>query len=143
MDNTYALENEGLIGRPVRSLVGHGHFVSDVVVSSDGQFALSGSWDHSLRLWDLNTLVFCLVITVQCCKNVDDYISFHWFVHGVKILVFNCFCSVDRALVASTRTPRTFFRLLSLLTTVRSFPDLATEPSSCGTLLPSASTPSL
>jgi len=38
-----------------RSLVGHSHFVSDVVISSDGQFALSGSWDRTLRLWDINT----------------------------------------------------------------------------------------
>jgi guanine nucleotide-binding protein subunit beta-2-like 1 protein len=37
-----------------RSLVGHSHFVSDVVISSDGQFALSSSWDRTLRLWDLN-----------------------------------------------------------------------------------------
>lgn len=29
--------------------------MSDVVISSDGQFALSSSWDHTLRLWDLNT----------------------------------------------------------------------------------------
>jgi len=43
------------IGRPVRSLTGHNHFVSDVVISSDGQFALSGSWDKTLRLWDINT----------------------------------------------------------------------------------------
>jgi len=28
--------------------------VQDVAVSSDGQFALSGSWDGNLRLWDLN-----------------------------------------------------------------------------------------
>lgn len=34
-------------------LKGHTHFVSDVVISSDGQFALSSSWDHTLRLWDL------------------------------------------------------------------------------------------
>jgi len=40
---------------PRRSLTGHSHFVQDVVVSSDGQFCLSGSWDGTLRLWDLQT----------------------------------------------------------------------------------------
>lgn len=29
--------------------------MSDVAISSDGQFALSSSWDKTLRLWDLNT----------------------------------------------------------------------------------------
>jgi guanine nucleotide-binding protein subunit beta-2-like 1 protein len=42
-----------LYGAPLRSLHGHSHFVEDVVISSDGQFALSASWDHTLRLWDI------------------------------------------------------------------------------------------
>ncbi|KAK1351424.1 Guanine nucleotide-binding protein subunit beta-like protein [Heracleum sosnowskyi] len=37
-----------------RRLTGHSHFVQDVVLSSDCQFALSGSWDGELRLWDLS-----------------------------------------------------------------------------------------
>jgi guanine nucleotide-binding protein subunit beta-2-like 1 protein len=42
-------------GVPFCRLTGHSHFVQDVVLSSDGQFALSGSWDGELRLWDLST----------------------------------------------------------------------------------------
>jgi guanine nucleotide-binding protein subunit beta-2-like 1 protein len=38
-----------------RRLKGHSHYVQDVAISSDGQFALSGSWDGTLRLWDLNS----------------------------------------------------------------------------------------
>jgi len=45
-------DNFGIAGK---RLTGHGHYVQDVAISSDGQFALSGSWDGTLLLWDLNT----------------------------------------------------------------------------------------
>ena len=32
-----------------KSLRGHNHFVSDVVISSDGQFALSSSWGKNKK----------------------------------------------------------------------------------------------
>jgi guanine nucleotide-binding protein subunit beta-2-like 1 protein len=38
----------------MKRLSGHSHFVSDVVVSSCGNFAVSASWDKTLRLWDLD-----------------------------------------------------------------------------------------
>lgn len=47
-------DSEGQIGVPRRQLRGHNHFVEDVILSSDGQYALSASWDHTLRLWDIN-----------------------------------------------------------------------------------------
>ncbi|KAJ3111633.1 cross-pathway control WD-repeat protein cpc2 [Physocladia obscura] len=50
-----ATSEGGEYGQARRALTGHNHFVSDVVVSSDGQFALSASWDKTLRLWDLNS----------------------------------------------------------------------------------------
>ena len=46
---------EDCYGKPTRALRGHSHFVEDVIISSDAIFALSGSWDGSLRLWDLRT----------------------------------------------------------------------------------------
>lgn len=47
--------DEDNYGVPVKRLKGHSHYVSDVAISSDGQFALSGSWDSTLRLWNLAT----------------------------------------------------------------------------------------
>ncbi|RKP24249.1 guanine nucleotide binding protein beta subunit [Syncephalis pseudoplumigaleata] len=49
------VREEGRYAKPSKRLTGHNHFVQDVVISSDGQFALSASWDKTLRLWDLKT----------------------------------------------------------------------------------------
>jgi len=58
-------------GTAKRALTGHSHFVSDIVMSSDGQFALSGSWDKTLRLWDLSTGV----TTKQFVGHTKDVLS--------------------------------------------------------------------
>nr|AAC72849.1 activated protein kinase C receptor homolog [Trypanosoma congolense] len=42
-------------GLPERRLEGHSAFVSDVALSNNGDFAVSSSWDHSLRLWNLQS----------------------------------------------------------------------------------------
>lgn len=63
--------DDGNYGVPKRCLTGHNHFVSDVVMSSDGQFALSGSWDKTLRLWDLS----CGVTTRQFVGHTKDVLS--------------------------------------------------------------------
>merc|ERR1719147_80672 len=44
-------------GIPQKRLHGHSHFITDVVLSLDGHFALSGSCDKTMRLW--NTLAQC------------------------------------------------------------------------------------
>lgn len=48
-------DQQAPVGYARRSLTGHGETVQDVTLSSDGQFALSASWDKTMRLWDLNT----------------------------------------------------------------------------------------
>lgn len=38
-----------------KRLVGHGHYVQEITVTDDGNYVLSGSWDGTLRLWNLNS----------------------------------------------------------------------------------------
>jgi guanine nucleotide-binding protein subunit beta-2-like 1 protein len=40
-------------GHPKKVLKGHSHFISDLTLSQDSRYALTGSWDGTLRLWDL------------------------------------------------------------------------------------------
>lgn len=42
-------------GVPVKSFKGHSHIVEDCTLTENGAYALSGSWDKTLRLWDVAT----------------------------------------------------------------------------------------
>ena len=42
-----------LVGKPLRSLHGHNHFVSSLALNSDCTKLVSGSWDKTIRLWDI------------------------------------------------------------------------------------------
>ena len=47
--------DEEAYGVPKRSLTGHSHIIEDVAISQDGSYAISASWDKTLRLWDLSS----------------------------------------------------------------------------------------
>lgn len=44
---------EKICGKPYRALSGHNHFVSSLSISADSTHVISGSWDKTIRLWDL------------------------------------------------------------------------------------------
>lgn len=72
------VRDETNFGIPQKRLHGHSHFVSDTVISSDGHFALSCSWDKTLRLWDLTKGVSTrqFVDHNKVCKlNLDSCLS--------------------------------------------------------------------
>jgi len=69
-----------------RALRGHNNFVSDIVISSDGQFALSGSWDATLRLWEIST--------GKCTRR---------FVGHTKDVLSVAFSSDNRQIVSASR----------------------------------------
>jgi WD40 repeat protein len=42
-------------GQAIRTLQGHSSAVYGVAVTPDGRFAVSTSWDNTLKVWDLAT----------------------------------------------------------------------------------------
>merc|ERR1711996_233361 len=91
-------------GVPQKRLHGHGHFVSDVVLSSDGHFALSGSWDKTLRLWDLTNnanpiIVSCgwdkyvKVWNLQNCKLKTNHIGHTGYLNTVTMSPDGSLCA--------------------------------------------------
>ena len=67
---------EGTYGHPRRALKGHSHFVQDVVISSDGQFALSGTLNSQQRL--------AIVMQHSCRAETWSLISISAAVSPVK-----------------------------------------------------------
>merc|ERR1712228_1111498 len=91
--------DESTYGVMNRRLTGHSHFVSDVVISSDGQFALSGSWDGDLRLWNRNKVSLLgdlLVIQKMFCQLPSLEIIVKLYQHLVT-KPLNCGILLDNA----------------------------------------------
>jgi WD40 repeat protein len=41
--------------KPIRKLVGHGNVISRLVSTADGKWLISSSYDHTIRLWDMQS----------------------------------------------------------------------------------------
>jgi guanine nucleotide-binding protein subunit beta-2-like 1 protein len=65
-------------GYPLKKLTGHNHFVTDIALSNENHFALSSSWDKTLRLWDLRAgkssrlFVGHTKEVLSCCFSYDN-----------------------------------------------------------------------
>jgi guanine nucleotide-binding protein subunit beta-2-like 1 protein len=76
--NLDAKEGDEVFGQPQKQLRGHDHFINDLCLSCENQFALSASWDRSLRLWDLrkgevaHKFIGHDKEVLSCCFNPDN-----------------------------------------------------------------------
>lgn len=70
-------------GVPMKRFQGHSHFVSDVVLSSDGNYALSGSWDKTLRLWDLSAGRSTRRFVAHTKVNKSIFFTFFFFLKSI------------------------------------------------------------
>jgi len=65
-------------GFPLKKLTGHNHFVTDIALSNENHYALSSSWDKTLRLWDLRAgkssklFVGHTKEVLSCCFSYDN-----------------------------------------------------------------------
>jgi guanine nucleotide-binding protein subunit beta-2-like 1 protein len=66
--------DEVSIGKPLKSLKGHNHFVSCLALTPDNKHVISGSWDKTLRLWDLTSYKTKQVFV----GHTKDVISVGW-----------------------------------------------------------------
>ena len=60
----------------MRTLEGHSDWVLGVAVTADGKRAVSASWDHRLKVWDLSSghalATFSCDARALCCAFVGE-----------------------------------------------------------------------
>lgn len=49
------VSNETIFALVKKKLIGHSHFISDLVLSPDAKYCISSSWDHNIHLWNIDT----------------------------------------------------------------------------------------
>jgi len=42
-------------GETLHIFKGHSNYITSVAYSPDGRYVISGSWDHSVKVWDINS----------------------------------------------------------------------------------------
>jgi len=71
---------------PYRLLTGHSHFIQDLCMSQDGKYALTASWDGTVRLW-----------------NLDKFVSQATFVDHKKDILSVAFSADNRQIATGSR----------------------------------------